>query len=588
MTSIIIALWNQLAYTQQCVESIEAYTPEDHEIIFIDNGSTDGTFEWLTGILPKHQNYKIIKNETNLGWVKATNQGIELSRGEYICFLNNDTVVSKEWLKGLIDCVESAKDVGVVGARSNYVSGPQIVTDTADGYDTLMKYQVFAENYRNAFKGCYIPYWRIVLFCGLVKRSVLDKVGLFDERFYPGNFADDDWCLRACLAGYRNLICSDVFIHHHGSVSFKSIDFNANLAESENTYNDKWHVANTISVCMIAKDEQDCIARAIKSVYDVADEIIVIDTGSVDETKRVAASCGEKVRVYDFPWVDDFSTARNFANSKARMAWIFSLDADEYVTGLADLKAALRHYYGYRIVTRNYTTNPLFNNVTFNTGASDIEAGIGWFPSTKIRLWPNDDRITFEYPVHEVVENSVYYLGMGIIEDKNVVVHHYGRMDEAYDDKHGEKYYHLLHKQFESGKNDLRSVEQLAIQAQGLKRYDDAKKFWHEVIKIDPEGELAPANLCHCWAEEGNWQEARRWAQIACDRAPGSRDAAMNLALCEFHHENYDLAEKMCRDLMTKHPYSPLTEGLLNATIEKRRQIGGTINGDESICGAGS
>ena len=259
-TSIIIPTWEQLEYLQQCLESIDAFTPELHEVIIVDNGSTDGTVEWVKKQLPKHREYILIRNNKNIGAAAATNQGIGIAKGDYLCFLNNDVVVSKEWLKGLIDCVESAKDLGMVGPRTNFVSGPQIVTDTAAGYDTLMKYQVYAENFRKAYRGLYTPYWRIIPFCGLVRKEAMAKVGNFDEQFYPGNFGDDDLCLRLCLAGYRNMICGDVFVHHHGSVSMRKIDFTANLAECEKKFNAKWAKKPTISAVMIVRDEEKCIA----------------------------------------------------------------------------------------------------------------------------------------------------------------------------------------------------------------------------------------------------------------------------------------------------------------------------------------
>jgi GT2 family glycosyltransferase len=571
LVSIIIACFNKLEYTSQCVESIEAFTPEEHEVIFIDNGSTDGTGEWIKEKMLSHPNYRLIENEENKGFPVACNQGIELSQGEYIVLLNNDVVVSKEWLKGLIECAESSKDIAIVGPRSNFVSGPQIVTDTSEGYDSLFKYQQFAEDFRKAYKGFYTPYWRIVFFCALIKREVFDKVGLLDERFTPGNFDDDDYCRRVCLAGYRNMICGDVFVHHHGSKSFAETKYAELLSGNEAKFIEKWaDYPKTISACMIVRDEEDCIAKCLDSISPHVDEIVVVDTGSKDRTKEIV-SAYPKVKLYDFEWVDDFSEARNFANSKATMAWILSVDADEVLTGLEKLD--LKPFYAYRITTRNYTTNQKYANITWNKGEYAEEQGYGWFPSTKVRIWPRDERIVWEYPVHEVVENSVYYLGMGIIECKDVVVHHFSRVDDVeYMKERAEKYYDLLHKQFKSGKSDLRSLEQLAVQAQGLKRYDEAKDFWKQVIELDPTGGLAPLNMCHCIAEEGDWKGAREWATKAYVLSPDSKDAAQNLALCEFYAGDDNLSEKICRDLLNKDSRNPVAVSILNAIKEKRKQ----------------
>lgn len=83
----------------------------------------------------------------------------------------------------------------------------------------------------------------------------------------------------------------------------------------------------TISVCMIVKDEEKVLARCLDSLRDLADELIIVDTGSTDATKKIAAEYTDKI--YDFVWTHDFSAARNFAFSKASMEYIYSADADE-------------------------------------------------------------------------------------------------------------------------------------------------------------------------------------------------------------------------------------------------------------------
>lgn len=88
--------------------------------------------------------------------------------------------------------------------------------------------------------------------------------------------------------------------------------------------------AGSISVCMIARDEEDHIAEALMSVKDLADEMIVVDTGSADATILEAKRLG--AAVYEIQWNNDFSEARNFALSKATREWILVLDADERVS----------------------------------------------------------------------------------------------------------------------------------------------------------------------------------------------------------------------------------------------------------------
>ena len=83
----------------------------------------------------------------------------------------------------------------------------------------------------------------------------------------------------------------------------------------------------TISVCMIVKNEEKNLAACLDCLHEIADEIIIVDTGSADKTKEIAAQYTDKI--YDFTWADDFSAARNFAFSKASMDYIYSADADE-------------------------------------------------------------------------------------------------------------------------------------------------------------------------------------------------------------------------------------------------------------------
>lgn len=85
----------------------------------------------------------------------------------------------------------------------------------------------------------------------------------------------------------------------------------------------------TISLCMIVKNEEAILARCLDSVADLVEEIIIVDTGSTDKTKEIAAKYTDKI--YDFEWIDDFSAARNFAFSKASMEYIYTADADEVI-----------------------------------------------------------------------------------------------------------------------------------------------------------------------------------------------------------------------------------------------------------------
>ena len=207
----------------------------------MDNGSTDGTVKWLNKLVREHRHYNLIRNEKNLGFAKGCNQGIEAAKGEYILLLNNDVNVTPNWLSDLQDYLKSSKDIGIVGPMTNNISGPQQVPKV--GYSSITDLDEYARSFREKNHYRRIPFRRIVGFCMLFRRELVDRIGLLDESFGTGNFEDDDFCLRAELAGYRNMIAGDVFIHHFGSRSFigNKIDYRKTMKGNHNHFQEKWN-----------------------------------------------------------------------------------------------------------------------------------------------------------------------------------------------------------------------------------------------------------------------------------------------------------------------------------------------------------
>jgi GT2 family glycosyltransferase/Tfp pilus assembly protein PilF len=240
LVSIVILTFNELVYTQECVASIRQHTPEPHEIIFVDNGSTDGTLDWLHALVKSVDNYFLIANKDNLGFAKGCNQGIKAASGEFILLLNNDVVVSPRWLAGMLTCLQHEKDIGIVGPMTNNISGPQKVP--VIGYKALNRLAAYSSRFYKQNQHRRIMQDRIVGFCMLFKHELIDRIGMLDEQFGSGNFEDDDFCLRSVLAGYRNMIAGDVFIHHYGSRSFigNKIDYRSALSANRKIYDQKW------------------------------------------------------------------------------------------------------------------------------------------------------------------------------------------------------------------------------------------------------------------------------------------------------------------------------------------------------------
>ncbi|MEW5844078.1 MAG: glycosyltransferase [Bacteroidota bacterium] len=241
--SIITLTYNALNYTKEFIASLQKYTTGGYELIVIDNCSTDGTQSYLDGLGKKYENIKIILNNENMGFPAAVNQGILESRGEYIVVANNDIVFTDQWLEKMIESAASDKEIGMVGPISNIVSGVQIDKDAK--YTSLDEMHEYASSISAKNKNEKLFFPRIAFLCTLIKKEVIEKIGGLDERFSPGNYEDDDFCLRAQLAGFKTVIAKDVFIHHFGSKSFKANGeqkYEEQLKINKNKFVEKWEV----------------------------------------------------------------------------------------------------------------------------------------------------------------------------------------------------------------------------------------------------------------------------------------------------------------------------------------------------------
>ncbi|WP_051870806.1 glycosyltransferase [Geobacillus vulcani] len=237
-TSIVILTHNKLDYTKQCIESIRQYTREGtYEIIVVDNRSTDGTVEWLQS----QKDIRTIFNAKNVGFPKGCNQGIQIAEGENILLLNNDVVVTKHWLDHLLACLYSADDIGAVGPVTNSAAYYSTIPVR---YTSIDEMHEFASQHNVLDPNKWEERLKLIGFCLLIKKEAIEKVGLLDERFTPGNFEDDDYSVRLRQAGYRLMLCNDTFVHHYGSVSWKddSSGYSKLLRENQKKFEKKWGV----------------------------------------------------------------------------------------------------------------------------------------------------------------------------------------------------------------------------------------------------------------------------------------------------------------------------------------------------------
>ncbi len=256
------------------------------------------------------------------------------------------------------------------------MSGPQQI---AAGYESLADLDGFAWDWGGANHGRIVDVPRLVGFCLLIRRDVIEAIGGFDERFGVGCFEDDDYTLRAIQAGYRAVIAADAFVHHFGGRTFvgNGVDHPAVMRENQRRFREKWAGAEAspplsvsvtpprtatpeprsakrepgpfaveiapggglrlrrkqdrprLSLCMIVRDSSRTLRACLETIRPWVDEMVIVDTGSLDDTPTIVEAYGG--RLFHFPWCDDFSAARNESLRHAQGDWLFWMDSDDTI-----------------------------------------------------------------------------------------------------------------------------------------------------------------------------------------------------------------------------------------------------------------
>ncbi|MDA8140088.1 MAG: glycosyltransferase [Desulfobacteraceae bacterium] len=312
--------------------------------------------------------------------------------------------------------------------------------------------------------------------------------------------------------------------------------------------------SDSLSLCMIARNESKFMGACLLGVKPLIDEIILVDTGSNDRTADIGRLFG--AQVFHFQWCDDFSAARNFGLSKATGQWILILDADEAIapSEFAALRALIRNHEkksaAFAIETRNYcyTANTL--GWMANSGRYPAhEAGLGWFPSTKVRLFRRQDQIQFHFPVHERVEPSLRAAGIAVKPCK-VPVHHYGHLNESRNQAKARKYFELGIAKLEAMADDPGAVRELAVQAGQLEKWPEALSLWQQLLRLRPGYPEALINLAGaCW-QLGQYTQSLEWALRAVAADKGMKEAHFNEALSHMMLAEFPTAQRILEELL--------------------------------------
>lgn len=315
--------------------------------------------------------------------------------------------------------------------------------------------------------------------------------------------------------------------------------------------------AVTLSLCMIVRNEQAGLGACLNTAKSMVDEIIVIDTGSGDRTRDVARIFG--AHTYKFQWCDDFSAARNLSLEKASGDWVLILDADEVIASEDQHKIRnlimqhQSHPAAFSIVTRNYTH--LANAVGWQANAGEYpgyEAGVGWFPSQKIRLFPRRESLEFRYPVHEMVDPSVREAGLPIASC-DVCIHHYGHLNEARNLQKAKTYFQLGYAKLDQLGEDAAAIRELAVQAGQLEYWPESLSLWQKLLHIHPDFSEAYVNMAGaCW-QTAQYEQALEHARKAASLAPEQKEAHFNIAVSMLLMGRASDAAGILKELVHKH-----------------------------------
>ncbi|AEH46352.1 glycosyltransferase family 2 protein [Parageobacillus thermoglucosidasius] len=234
--SIIIVNYNTPKLTAETIDSIlSSQTKYSYEIIVIDNHSSDHSVQLIKERFPE---VKLIVNEENVGFAKANNQGINLSKGRYILLLNSDTIVKEDTIEKMIEFMDKNRRIGASGCKVLLPNGKLdrachrgFPTPMASFYYLVGLSKLFPKSPRfNQYHLGYMnldephPIDCLVGAFMLVRREVIEQVGLLDEDFFMYG-EDIDWCYRIKQAGWEIYYCPFTSIIHYKGASSKKKPF---------------------------------------------------------------------------------------------------------------------------------------------------------------------------------------------------------------------------------------------------------------------------------------------------------------------------------------------------------------------------
>lgn len=304
----------------------------------------------------------------------------------------------------------------------------------------------------------------------------------------------------------------------------------------------------SLSLCMIVRDEEQWLESCLQSVQSIVDEIVIVDTGSIDATKAIAQNYGAKI--YDWEWQDDFAAARNVSLEKATGDWILVLDADEVIA--KDDLEVIQSYIQNPKASYYYLTQTTYSDesATFGWMANKLQvpeaAGYsGYVESTLARLFLNIPEIRFSGVVHEHASH---------VDEKErglkmpVRIHHYGRYSSAEAKaRKDDMYLRLGEEKVRLSPDDFHAWYELGVQYWLLENKDLSKKALQKSLEINPDYVRAHVAMAVVASKEGELKRALHHYAEVLRLDPQNVIPYLYLPALLTEAKDYALAEKILK-----------------------------------------
>ncbi len=296
----------------------------------------------------------------------------------------------------------------------------------------------------------------------------------------------------------------------------------------------------SISVCIIAKNEEQLLKQCLNSIKNIADEIIFVDTGSIDKTKEIAKDFNAKI--YDFKWVDDFSAARNFAIEKATGSWILFLDADEVLSEESKDKIKTltdnNDEVAYELTIRTYSNTAI--NQDWKPLTEPHKDFKGYYDLFVTRLFQNKKEIFFSGKVHETIHDSLKKADKKP-KKADILIRHYEflKTKEVVEEKKL-GYFDLLQEKLKQNPKDAYTHHQIGVYLRDVKHdIQGALKHFQEAILCNRKCKEAYNDLAVLLFQLNKIEDGIKvlHSDIAVNNDP---NAYMNLAVLFFRAKDFD------------------------------------------------